>query len=47
MDMIVKCRDQQECPPQGESGLSNGREEQSLARPGNRPLRGWGRGELA
>lgn len=27
MDMIVKCGDQQECPPQGESKLSNGGEE--------------------
>ena len=27
MDMIVKCGDQQECPPQGESTLSNGGEE--------------------
>lgn len=26
MDMIVKCRDQQKCPLQGESSLSNGGE---------------------
>lgn len=42
MDMIVKCGDQQECPPQGESELSNGGEEPGPGWAG-RQAPGWTR----
>lgn len=49
MDMIAKCKDQQKCPLQGESSLSNGaevlREEPWLAGQGGRSPCGQERGD--
>lgn len=50
MDMIVKCKDQQKCPPQGESCFRKGGEvlgsRVGPASPGGRPLRGRVKKEL-